>query len=480
MTILNLPTFTEQTEKTPEQKLLESLQQMQIERPSVPAAEVPRFTRYGNRMAERGGFGVLPQEQLSGMTQQQVDEYERQRKQARRSGVSETLLRMGQAFQGMDASGLALERQQARQAQQQKAEQEELLKQFADDPRYADMIKLYRAGLDPRLAAGTPKTGSVERFTLYDKITGKPVRTILKSEAENIDRTKFIVGPLADPFANGKVDDDIETWAVTDRDGNRAPDLINPTEEEIKSVVAQGYFLNKTPQLTSAGKAKDIGEIKGWNDQNGLEKRAISYNTLVNTGQRIINNLYENPESVLATGDIAQVFDQIGQEFKAAGVLINQEEKTKFVNNTDPKIRNAITELASQTAITESQLLDFAYQIAKVRGQEGRGLSDQDFRNFQKIISAGRTADQKASVLYEFITGVGSEIKSELDYTRELKNLTLGRNPQDREANAIITGINDLYTVGFGKIDNPFIQQPAPTTPTTQTTDGIPRVRIKL
>ena len=49
MTILNLPTFTEQTEKTPEQKLLESLQQMQIERPSVPAAEVPRFTRYGNR-----------------------------------------------------------------------------------------------------------------------------------------------------------------------------------------------------------------------------------------------------------------------------------------------------------------------------------------------------------------------------------------------------------------------------------------------
>ena len=323
----------------------------------------------------------------------------------------------------------------------------------------------------------TPKAGSLERFTLYDKITGKPVRTILKSEAENIDRTKFIVGPLADPFANGKVDDDIETWAVTDRDGNRAPDLINPTEEEIKSVVAQGFFLNKTPQLTSAGKAKDVGEIKGWNDQNGLEKRAISYNTLVNTGQRIINNLYENPESVLATGDIAQVFDQIGQEFKAAGVLINQEEKTKFVDNTDPKIRNAITELAADTAITESQLLDFAYQIAKVRGQEGRGLSDQDFRNFQKIISAGRTAEQKASALYEFITGVGSEIKSELDYTRELKNLTLGRNPQDREANAIITGINDLYTVGFGQINNPFIQQPIPT---TQTTDGIPRVRIKL
>jgi hypothetical protein len=380
----------------------------------------------------------------------------------------------------------AVLRQQQMQAEQKK-KQEELNKQLnaaieqSNIPKsQKDLFKLLP--IESKANAimktlETPKTGSVERFTLYDKITGKPVRTILKSEAENIDRTKFIVGPLADPFANGKVDDDIETWAVTDRDGNRAPDLINPTEEEIKSVVAQGYFLNKTPQLTSAGKAKDIGEIKGWNDQNGLEKRAISYNTLVNTGQRIINNLYENPESVLATGDIAQVFDQIGQEFKAAGVLINQEEKTKFVDNTDPKIRNAITELAAQTAITESQLLDFAYQIAKVRGQEGRGLSDQDFRNFQKIISAGRTAEQKSSALYEFITGVGSEIKSELDYTRELKNLTLGRNPQDREANAIITGINDLYTVGFGQINNPFIQQPIPT---TQTTDGIQRVRIKL
>jgi hypothetical protein len=383
----------------------------------------------------------------------------------------------------------AVLRQQQMQAEQKK-KQEELNKQLnaaieqSNIPQsQKDLFKLLP--IESKANAimktlETPKTGSLERFTLYDKITGKPVRTILKSEAENIDRTKFILGPLADPFADGQVDDDLETWAITDREGNRVRDLINPTEEEIKSVVEQGLFINKTPQLTSAGKAKDIGEIKGWNDQNGLEKRAISYNTLVNTGQRIINNLYENPESVLATGDIAQVFDQIGQEFKAAGVLINQEEKTKFVNNTDPKIRNAITELAADTAITESQLLDFAYQIAKVRGQEGRGLSDQDFRNFQKIISAGRTAQQKASALYEFITGVGSEIKSELDYTRELKNLTLGRNPQDREANAIITGINDLYTVGFGQINNPFIQQPIPTTQTIQTTDGIPRVRLTL
>ena len=52
------------------------------------------------------------------------------------------------AFKGGDPVGSVLGLQQQFEAQQQKAEQEELLKQFADDPRYADMVKLYRAGLD--------------------------------------------------------------------------------------------------------------------------------------------------------------------------------------------------------------------------------------------------------------------------------------------------------------------------------------------
>jgi len=132
MAILNLPTFTEQKVKTPEEKLLESLQQMQIERPQ---AEVPRFTRYGNRMAERGGFDVLPQEQLRGMTQQQVDEYEAERRKARGAGISETLMRVGQAFAGQDADAGIVRRQQARQAQEQQAEQKAQMQAFKDVPK---------------------------------------------------------------------------------------------------------------------------------------------------------------------------------------------------------------------------------------------------------------------------------------------------------------------------------------------------------
>jgi hypothetical protein len=139
MAILNLPTFTEQKVKTPEEKLLESLQQMQIERPQ---AEVPRFTRYGNRMAERGGFDVLPQEQLRGMTQQQVDEYEAERRKARGAGISETLMRVGQAFAGQDADAGIVRRQEARQAQAQQAEMQELQEGFFKDPKYKNMAKI--------------------------------------------------------------------------------------------------------------------------------------------------------------------------------------------------------------------------------------------------------------------------------------------------------------------------------------------------
>ena len=310
----------------------------------------------------------------------------------------------------------------------------------------------------------TDKT-TFERFTLYNKITGKPEKTINKAEAALVDQDKFIIGPLADPFAETQQDDSIETWAITDKDGNRVQymDLVNPTPEEIRDVIKQGYFLNKTPALTTAGKAKDVETIKGWNDQSGLQGKAIAYNTLTVTGQKIIDNLYQNPESVLATGDIAQVFDQIGEEFKAVGEIFSEDERNAFINKSPPKenneqIREKFRKLAQDTAITESQLLDFAYQIAKVRGQEGRGLSDQDFKNFQKIISAGRTAEQKASALYDFITGVGTEIKSEMDLQRKLKTIELARNPQDKIANTWVTGINDLYSVGFGQLNNPFMQ----------------------
>ena len=119
-----------------------------------------------------------------------------------------------EAFRGGDPVGRALGLRQQFEQQEAEAEREALFAELAQDPRYANQIRLIKAGLDPRMFADT-KPSSLERFTLYDKNTGKPVKTILKSEAENIDRAKFIIGPLAAPFADGQVDDDLETLLFT-------------------------------------------------------------------------------------------------------------------------------------------------------------------------------------------------------------------------------------------------------------------------
>jgi len=308
-----------------------------------------------------------------------------------------------------------------------------------------------------------PTTASAERFSVFSNSAGRPISSVLKTDAKTIAEIQtnpdLQIVPLSAP-ARG-TDADIDTWAVTNSDGIRVNDLVNPTKAELDEVVKAGNFINKTPVLSTAGKGleKGLGEIKGWNDKNGLLERAMGYKGLVRSGNRIIKNLYENPESVLAVGDISQVFNQIGQELTAAGAIINPEERNAFVNKAPKEVRGAFSNLATKTAISESQLLDFAYQIAKVRGQEGRGLSDQDFKNFQKIISAGRTAEEKAAALTNFIQGIKVEVQGALEDERDYRNATLVRIPDSKEASEVVMGIQDVFSTGFADIQNPFAQQ---------------------
>lgn len=85
-----------------------------------PPREVPKFTKFGDRMAALGGFGDQPGElktleELQKMSQEEIDEYKKERAKARGQGVAETLIRIGEAFQGKPASANALARQQQRQ-----------------------------------------------------------------------------------------------------------------------------------------------------------------------------------------------------------------------------------------------------------------------------------------------------------------------------------------------------------------------------
>jgi len=364
---------------------------------------------------------------------------------------------------------MALGLQQSRKLQEQDRQWNEWVDVNVKDQDKANMLKLLGREAGIKSFLDTDKS-TFERFTVYDKSSGKPLRTINKAQALSINPQTEIIGPLADPRSGAK-DNGIDTWAVTNSEGIRVKDLINPTKEELDEVVKQGNFINKTPVLSTAGKGLDkgLGEIRGWNDDGGLLERAMAYKGLVRSGNRIVQNLYDNPASVLAIGDISQVFDQIGEELTSVGAIINPQARNAFINKSpegqdNQRIRQQFEELANQTALSESQLLDFAYQIAKVRGQEGRGLSDQDFRNFQKIISAGRTADQKATALTNFIQGIKIEVQGALEDERAYRNATLARDKDNKQANEVVMGIQDVFSTGFGDVINPFAQQAPSTT----------------
>jgi len=116
-----------------------------------------------------------------------------EQKLQRRQNVGVGLAALSETLRGGDPVGRTLGLQKQFEAQQQKAEQERLLKQFADDPRYADMIKLYQAGLDPRMFA--PKTtkgpSSYEEYIRTDSTPTEAEYLAFLQEKEKAGATKI-------------------------------------------------------------------------------------------------------------------------------------------------------------------------------------------------------------------------------------------------------------------------------------------------
>lgn len=315
----------------------------------------------------------------------------------------------------------------------------------------------------PLSGPSTSSAVSSERFGVYDSNTNELIGSVLKTNTKAIaefEKNGKIIGQLRSP---SKTSSQVELYQLVDKDNNF---IKNITETDFvkgltDKTLPEGAKLTSIPTGTQAAPTpeKGLGEIKGWNDDDGLLERAKGFNGLVSSGNRIIENLYKNPGSVLITGDISQVFAQMSEEMSAIGYLIDPKKKDAFVNKATSNVRDQFRDLAASTSITESQLLDFAYQIAKVRGQEGRGLSDQDFKNFQKIISAGRTADQKIAALTNFIEGIQVEVESALGQEKKYREIQANRNEEDKEAAYVLQGIEDVYSVGFGSIFNPYAQQ---------------------
>ena len=428
MPILNLPTFIEQEEKTPEQRMLESLQQMQIERPQ---AEVPRFTRYGNRMAERGGFDVLPQEQLRGMTQQQVDEYEAERRKARGAGISETLMRVGQAFAGKDADAGIVRRQQAEIQKNYQAQYQNAI-QTAEktNPQQANLLR----------SLGLPGFVSLQQ-----------------KRAE-----QMLLGPKRE---------NVELYELVDENNNF---LRNITEDEYMNLKAnktlpKGSKLKRLPTSTEAAKTVKTNDISEF--IKPLEARYDATIQLVNAIQGAADQIAIDPTAALAVGGIAQFADALIQNINATTNFLDDANKNEYyqemlqgtyvAEDTGRDFTEEIKRISGGNAVLESKIRDLAYLFAASRGQEGRGLSDKDYENALRIVSGGVGAEGRIAVLEDVSSRVTQDIMGELkrkktryEYMSNLKDVE-----DPKMYKQYINEIDALFQTPISTFVNPLIKQ---------------------
>ena len=114
-------------------KLISDIRSFQDPNIPTPAPTIPGFTGFGDRLATIGGFGDDPnelktQEELAKMTQAQIDAYTKQRKMARRSGMSEALMQFGEALQGKPAAKNAAARQEIKDQKKRNKMLDEVIK----------------------------------------------------------------------------------------------------------------------------------------------------------------------------------------------------------------------------------------------------------------------------------------------------------------------------------------------------------------
>ena len=376
------------------------------------------------------------------------------------------------AQQSGDTQRMALIQNQIRQRQvdEENERQKKAIEAFIQTPEgapYKDMYTLAGSkGVIAMLGRGNNKRRIVQGadgFNYYAD-TGERVLPNVVANTETSNKTYrgadgynyWLTGPNANERVNPNIESKTNTLSnplrTISKDGVdvgaiRDNDL---SDEKIAKLYEEGYVIQPLGRTgTAVGKSSDY---EGWSDEAGLKTKYLATNQLVRTGQRLMDQLYENPNTVLTIGDLAQAFERVKAETGAIGGRPQDYKKHLDINKLAK-----IKELAQGSAKTESMLLDFTFQIAKARGQEGRGLSDKDFIIFQKIISAGLTADQKAAALSSFIEGIQLDVAGEIEDEYGYHTRRLDRDPSNKRSLFFKQGIDDLRSGPQLSIVNPFL-----------------------
>ena len=346
------------------------------------------------------------------------------RKNAGIEALQRTLGRSSAILSG-DPQRLALSAQQ-----EQQAKQDRLLQELGKDPRYAEQIKLLKAGLDPRLAAGTTKAGSSKRLSVFDPKTGQPIATVLETDSKGIVEAEakgYIVAPLSAPQGAGedkstefeRIMADYNKLIGIPKENQTALDKSNIAIYENKlfgnpNVIplfnSEGIVVES---ITTRDLQKNPGIIKE-KEKAGLftigQKPSISVKGKQSTFTKIQDNYLGAKQQLNTINDLANIIEQNKDAFTMAGGLANfvntakyqvqsverlanltklktssPEEYKKLDNMLDSEYGNILDGISENRAVAKSIFLRLAYGTAKEIDPSGR-LSDNDVKIAMNIV----------------------------------------------------------------------------------------------
>ena len=168
----------------------------------------------------------------------------------------------------------------------------------------------------------------------------------------------------------------------------------------------------------AASKLSDIApEDKKAREEFG--ELSVNAQTFFNSGNKLLKGLEENKAAATVVGTISgvgsKVYQNVEEGLKSLGV---PTEKTQQFENIFEK--NSI-----DSSKMKSQILDLAYQAARIRGQEGRGVSDRDITIFSQIIGSDKPAAEKAAVLRDYMDTVKSEVQLRANLINQSQGIDL-------------------------------------------------------
>lgn len=153
--------------------------------------------------------------------------------------------------------------------------------------------------------------------------------------------------------------------------------------------------------------ATKIGDIAPKNVKavEKFEELSSNAQTFFNSGNKLLRGLEKNTPAATIVGTLSGVGSKIYQSVEAFGEAFGVPKENLS------GVENVFSKYSIDSAKMKSQILDLAYQAARIRGQEGRSLSDRDITIFSRIIGSDQSPEEKASVLRDYMDSIYTEVR---------------------------------------------------------------------